>query len=104
MEEGPQVGRVAQRLADDAIGEVTRRLSDRTHGTTPRGNGTGYPAALRCSSSLASLLYSVLRLIPSSAAAAGLLPLCLSSTRRMCSISISSSVRAAAGAGAASPL
>ena len=54
---------------------------------------TSHPAALRSSSSFVSLLYIVLRLIPSSAAAAGLLPPCLSSTRRMCSISISCSVR-----------
>src|SRR5262249_49628706 len=41
--------------------------------------------------------YSVLRTIPSSAAAATLLPLCFSSTFMMCSISISFSVRGAGG-------
>src|SRR5262245_39070549 len=54
-----------------------------------------HPAFLRSSWSWFSLLYSVFRLIPSSAAAAGLLPWCFSSTFSKCSISTSRSVRGA---------
>jgi hypothetical protein len=53
------------------------------HGLRP------HPAVLRFSCNWLSLLYSVLRLIPNSAAAAGLLLLCLSTTRKTCSISMS---------------